>query len=78
MAKTGEVQGLARQGKNDFHKLGYGGPCPPPGSPHHYRFKLLALSAKPTLDAGATKAALESAMSGHLLGQTVLTGLYQR
>ena len=28
------------QGMNDFKMMGYGGPCPPPGMPHHYRFHL--------------------------------------
>src|SRR5262249_37812411 len=28
----------AIQGTNDFNKVGYGGPCPPPGDAHHYHF----------------------------------------
>jgi Raf kinase inhibitor-like YbhB/YbcL family protein len=43
----------SRQGTNDFGKIGYGGPCPPPGSTHRYRFKLYALSAPLDLEPGA-------------------------
>jgi Raf kinase inhibitor-like YbhB/YbcL family protein len=28
---------------NDFGKPGYGGPCPPPGAPHHYLYRVWAL-----------------------------------
>lgn len=67
----------ALQGTNDFGKQRYGGPCPPSGT-HRYFFKLFALNAPLTLTAGATKAKVEEAMSGHLLEKTELVGLYQR
>jgi Raf kinase inhibitor-like YbhB/YbcL family protein len=35
----------AKQGRNSFDNIGYGGPCPPPGNPHHYHFKLYALDS---------------------------------
>ena len=41
--KTQTIAGGARQGLNDFRRPGYGGPCPPPGKPHRYFFKLYAL-----------------------------------
>jgi Raf kinase inhibitor-like YbhB/YbcL family protein len=66
------------QGRNDFRKIGYNGPCPPPGKPHRYFFKLYALNAKLTLKPGATKNDVESAMKGHLLAQTELMGKYGR
>src|SRR2546429_625059 len=66
------------QGRNDFGKLGYGGPCPPPGKPHRYFFKLYALDAKLGLKAGATKADVERAMKGHILAQAQLIGKYGR
>lgn len=66
------------QGRNDFRKIGYGGPCPPPGKPHRYFFKLYALDTKLTLKAGASKADVESAMKSHILGQTELMGKYGR
>src|SRR5215510_15149514 len=41
--ETLSTLGNAAQGRNDFKKIGYGGPCPPPGKPHRYFFKLYAL-----------------------------------
>jgi Raf kinase inhibitor-like YbhB/YbcL family protein len=67
----------ALQGTNDFGKQRYGGPCPPSGT-HRYFFKLYTLDLSLTLNAGATKAKVEEAMSGHLLGKTKLVGLYWR
>ena len=66
------------QGLNDFGRVGYGGPCPPAGTPHHYRFTLYALDVGLTLPARATNAQLQHAMQGHLLSNTQLIGLYQR
>lgn len=66
------------QGRNDFGKTGYGGPCPPPGKPHRYFFKLYALDSALALKAGAKKADLEKAMQGHIIGQAELMGTYQR
>ena len=76
--KTNELEGGARQGRNDFGRIGYGGPCPPPGPPHRYFFKLYALSAKLGLKPGATKADVEKAMKGKILAQGELMGRYQR
>ena len=67
-----------KQGKNDFGKIGYGGPCPPPGKPHRYFFKLYALDAKLNLPPGARKADLEAAMKGHILAQAELVGKFGR
>lgn len=68
----------ARQGINDFGQIGYGGPCPPPGSPHRYYFRLFALGTRVTLRAGATRAALDRAMRGHVLATAEVFGRYQR
>jgi Raf kinase inhibitor-like YbhB/YbcL family protein len=68
----------SRQGKNDFKRIGYGGPCPPAGKPHRYFFKLYALGSKLQLNAGASKSELERAISGHVLAETKLTGKYGR
>ena len=68
----------ALQGRNDFSRMGYGGPCPPPGRPHHYRFTLYALDKQLDLRAGVSKEQLLEAMKGHILEQARLTGTYQR
>ena len=73
-----ELKNGARQGRNDFGKTGYGGPCPPPGRPHRYFFKLYALDAKTNLKPGASKADVEKAMRGHILAQAELMGRYKR
>ncbi len=67
----------AVQGKNDFKRNSYGGPCPPT-RPHRYLFKLYALNVRLNLDPDSSKAALEKAVQGHILGQAQLTGLYKR
>jgi len=66
------------EGKNDFGRQGYGGPCPPRGSNHRYYIKLYALDKILDLSVGATKAQLESAMRGHILSQGQLVGKYGR
>lgn len=68
----------AMQGINDFGKIGYGGPMPPPGKPHHYLFKVYALEIELDLEPGVTKAELEEAMKGHILTFNRLTGTYKR
>jgi len=65
-------------GKNDFGRTGYGGPCPPRGSNHRYYVKLYALDKLLDLKSGATKAQVESAMRGHIVGQGQLIGKYGR
>jgi len=66
------------QGRNDFRRNNYGGPCPPSGPAHRYFFKLYALDTVLDLEAGATKAELEAAMQGHTLAQGQLMGTYGR
>jgi len=68
----------ASQAKNDFQRIGYGGPCPPLGSPHRYRFTLYALDRPLELVAGASKKQILDAMQGHILAQGQLVGTYQR
>lgn len=75
--KQEKLPGGALHGTNDFHKLGYDGPCPPGGT-HRYYFKLYALDVELTLAAGATKAQLLEAMAGHVLAEGQLMGKYQR
>jgi len=77
-SEIGEGLKAPQQGKNDFGELGYRGPCPPPGSPHRYFFKVYALDSVLELPSGARKQELEKAMEGHILDQAELIGLYQR
>ncbi|AKV03294.1 hypothetical protein AKJ09_09957 [Labilithrix luteola] len=67
-----------RQGANSFGRPGYGGPKPPPGKPHHYRFHVYALDIRPDVDPGISPAELERALRGHILAEGRLTGLYGR
>jgi hypothetical protein len=67
----------ARQGVNDFRKIGYSGPCPPGGT-HRYFFKVYALDGKTDLPAGESKARLLKAMQGHILAQGQIVGRYER
>ena len=54
------------------------GPCPPPGKPHRYYFKLFALDVKVELKSDAKKKDLETAMKGHILAQAEWMGKYGR
>jgi len=76
--KDRELASGAKQGVNDFRRIGYGGPCPPPGPAHRYFFKLYALDAKTNLKPGASKAELLRAMEGRILAQAELIGRYGR
>jgi Raf kinase inhibitor-like YbhB/YbcL family protein len=73
-----ELPSGARQGRNDSGEIGYSGPCPPPGKPHRYYFRLYALDILLTLPHGVSKAELEQAMSDHIVAQGTLMGVYQR
>ncbi len=76
---TGVLGSGAKQGLNDFKRLGYGGPCPPRGDgPHRYVFTLYALDAPLGLKAGLTRADVLAAMRGHILETATLTGTYER
>jgi hypothetical protein len=65
------------QGRNDFGKTGYGGPCPPSGT-HHYRFTLWALSARLNLSDKPSAAEVRTALTIRTLAQATLTGTYVR
>ncbi len=66
-----------REGRNDWGRTGWGGPCPPIGT-HRYFFKLHALDAPLGELSPPTKAKLEKAMQGHVLGQATLVGTYRK
>jgi Raf kinase inhibitor-like YbhB/YbcL family protein len=69
----------ALQGWNDFNRIGYGGPCPPPThSAHRYFFRLYALDTDLQLQAGARREDLVLAMESHIITRGHLMGVYQR
>ena len=70
---TGEQQGI-----NDFQRIGYGGPCPPPGKPHRYYFRLYALDTSLKLKPEATKTEVLAACKSHILGEAQLMGRFGR
>lgn len=67
----------AVQGINDFRKIGYNGPCPPPGKTHRYYIRVYALDTELNLKPGANRAELEKAIKGHVLAEGSLYGTYQ-
>ncbi len=74
-----ELPDGSRQGRNGSGRLGYTGPCPPPGrGPHRYFFTLYALDARLGLPPAATKAELLRAMEGHILAQAELMVRFER
>jgi len=84
---TGLLEGAAgdsaqslRQGINDFKWRGYGGPCRPHGhGPHHYRFRLMALSVERlSVPKNASCREIERAARTHLISEIELVGIYQR
>ncbi len=65
------------EGKNDFGKESWGGPCPPSGI-HHYIFAAYALDAMLDLKKGVSRQELEAAMKNHILDKAELMGLYEK
>ena len=72
------IAGGGEQGLNDFHKIGYGGPCPPPGKPHRYFFRIYALDTMLDLLAPAQRKDILASMKDHLLAQGELMGTFGR
>jgi Raf kinase inhibitor-like YbhB/YbcL family protein len=68
----------SKQGINDFKRIGYGGPCPPPGRLHRYFFKLYAVDKTSGLPLKATKRLVLDAIQGHTLAEAQLMGTYKR
>jgi Raf kinase inhibitor-like YbhB/YbcL family protein len=65
-------------GVKAFSRLGYYGPCPSPGPPHRYYFKLYALDRMLGLALRSTNTDVLRAMDGHVLAQADLVGTYRR
>lgn len=76
--RSAETTFGARQGVNGLDNIGYKGPCPPPGAPHHYHFRLFALDSPLKLELGTNAAEVRQAMNGHVLASTELVGIFGR
>ena len=77
--KKGLMPAGAVQGRTDYGSVGYGGPCPPPGKPHHYNFNLHALKVpKLEVPEGASAALIAFNVRAQSLGEAQLTGMYGR
>ncbi len=74
--KIPEFENGTKQGKNDFNKIGYNGPCPPKGSTHHYRFTIYALDKTLNLESGIKVKDLMKEIENHILGKGELICLY--
>lgn len=72
------ITNTIKQGRNSGEEVAYGGPCPPPGKPHRYFFKLYCLDTVLYLNSGLTKYQLLRAIEGHVLEKAQLIGLYKR
>ena len=67
----------AKEGRNDFGKIGYGGPCPPSGT-HRYILHIYALDSKLSLHPGANREQFLEAIKGHVIDENRLMGKYSR
>ena len=72
------IAGGGEQGLNGRGEIGYHGPCPPPGAPHHYHFRLYALDRKLDLKPGASARQVKHAMGNHVLAETDMVGMFGR
>lgn len=78
IARSEKLPNGTIQGMNHFDKLGYDGPCPPAGLPHHYIFTLYALDQTLKIEGEVTIEVFEKAIARHVLGKAELVGLFQR
>lgn len=78
LEKSEQLPDGSKQGRNDFRKIGYNGPCPPAGKPHRYFFKVYALDRKLNVKAGAARSEVEKAMQGHVEAQGEYMGTFRR
>ncbi|MBI4063059.1 MAG: YbhB/YbcL family Raf kinase inhibitor-like protein [Elusimicrobia bacterium] len=83
-AKTETLDNGAKQGlvwgvqDSDMDRAGYWGPCPPPGKPHRYFFKIYAIDKVLNLPPKSKLSEILKAMKGHVLAQGELIGIYKR
>jgi Raf kinase inhibitor-like YbhB/YbcL family protein len=74
----GEGEPAAEEGRNDFGAPGYRGPCPPPGKPHRYLFRLYALDAELELGLADRRLSFDAVLEGHVVETAELAGVYER
>ena len=78
LSRKAESANGIRQGVNSGGTFGYYPSCPPSGPPHRYIYRLMALDIAPDLAPGAGRAQFDSAVRDHILGESVIAGLYSR
>ncbi len=72
-----KLKNRAIQGKNDFGKYGYKGPCPPKGERHQYVFRLFALKKKLSPESANTREDFYQAIEGHIIDKATYKGTYK-
>lgn len=75
---TKKFKNRAIQGKNDFGKYGYNGPCPPKGENHRYFFILFALNKKLAPESANDRESFYEAIKGHIIEEAFYMGTYKR
>ncbi len=78
LAHQAKLSSGVKQGRNSYGKIGYSGPCPPPGPEHIYQLTLYALNAKLNIPSGMQYRELFHALRGHILAQTSLQARFSR
>jgi Raf kinase inhibitor-like YbhB/YbcL family protein len=78
LPKTKTVLTTAKQGINDFGKIGYNGPMPPPGTTHRYFFKIYAIGKEIGLSPESSKSRVMKTIEGHILAQAEFIATYRR
>ncbi len=76
--KVVKVDNLGYQAINDFRRVGYGGPCPPPGSTHRYVIIVVALSTAPSIKAPITGEEFLSIIKGKVIAYGFTYGVFSR
>jgi len=66
------------EGMNDFGKINYGGPCPPPGKEHRYFFKVYALNSILNLPSGSKKEEVLPLLRNKIIKKGEIYGIYKR
>ncbi|AKA48538.1 hypothetical protein IX51_04860 [uncultured archaeon] len=78
LPSDGKLESGARQGKNDFGNIGYGGPCPPRGRSHRYYFRLFALKPAGRIEAGISRKEFDGEIGGRIIEVVSYMGNYKR